>query len=256
MEHEKDKDAVEVAVRSVSAPETPHSPSAPPATPHDPPRTAPSELPTTSGSSPPSIRARAHSSAIHYLLTCTRILAACTIVTTLLSIFGWLVITHIYARVHPTTPFYIDIFLQASAAGGALLGACLAFSLCAFYTARHRYARRRPGSVSQAAGAAQNQMAEEGVFPPLHVLSAADVLLYFCLVLVGVAFSAAVGMALFVDPKADSEGLGLHEAAILGGFCAIPGGVGLVWCGCRHVRRLVRTRRARLESESRPEEKV
>ncbi len=45
-------------------------------------------------------------------------------------------------------------------------------------------------------------------------------------------------MALMPDTTMDE--LGLHEAAALGALCAIPGGTGLVSCGCYRAWRLVR----------------
>ncbi len=153
------------------------------------------------------------SSTLHYFLTCVRIFTACTLVTTLLSVFGWLVIAHIHARVRPTTPVYLELFFRASAAGGALLGASFALALCVFFTARHRHG---------------SETCE--VFPPLHALSSAETLLCVSVVLVGVAFSAALGMALMPDTTTDE--LGLHEAAAVGALCAIPGGIGLVSCAC------------------------
>ncbi len=183
--------------------------------------------PETSTPSTPADRECDHtSSTLHNLLTCVRIFTACTLVTTLLSVFGWLVIAHIHARVRPTTPVYLELFFRASAAGGALLGAFLALSACVFFTARHRHQQRTE------TGAETHE-----VFPPLHALSSAQTLLCVSLVLVGVAFSAALGMALMPDTTTDE--LGLHEAAAVGGLCAIPGGIGLVSCGCHRAWRVI-----------------
>ena len=259
----------------------PHqSPSAPPAEPHSPHHDTPNTTPST----PPAESATLASSAripsptqspspthwyLHYLLTCTRIFAACALVTTVLSTAGWLVLAHIYARIHPMTTVYLELFLRASAAGGALLGACFAFSICAFFTIRYactRWRRPRRGTTSNETTSTDAQSQEpdrdeptsasesSGVFPPLHVLSTPNIVLCTALVLVGVAFSAALGMALLPDTITDE--LGLHEAAMLGGFCAIPGGLGLVSCVVCRVGTLVRTRRKGDDGSGSGEEKV
>ncbi|TFK81037.1 hypothetical protein K466DRAFT_591505 [Polyporus arcularius HHB13444] len=184
---------------------------------------------TSTPSTPADRECHNASSTLHYLLTCVRIFTACTLVTTLLSVFGWLVIAHIHARVRPTTPVYLELFFRASAAGGALLGASFAFSLCVFFTAWHRH-QQRTGT-----GAETHEL-----FPPLHALSSAETLHCISLVLVGVAFSAALGMALMPDTTTDE--LGLHEAATVGALCAIPGGIGLVSCACSRAWRVLRQR--------------
>ena len=109
---------------------------------------------------------------------------------------------------------------------------------------------QNPGDEPTSASASGSS----GVFPPLHVLSTPNIVLCTALVLVGVAFSAALGMALLPDTITDE--LGLPEAAMLGGFCAIPGGLGLVSCVVCRVWTLVRTRRTGDDGSESGEEKV
>ena len=188
----------------------------------------------------------------------------------MLSTAGWLVLAHIYARIHPMTTVYLELFLRASAAGGALLGASFAFSICAFFSIRYvctRWRRPRRGTTSSETSSTDAQTQNpgdeptsasasesSGVFPPLHVLSTPNITLCTALVLVYVAFSAALGMALLPDTITDE--LGLHEAAMLGAFCAIPGGLGLVSCVVCRVGTLVRTRRKGDDWSESGEEKV